>query len=154
MARTRLARWTAIAAAMTLPLTGCAGLLTKNSTSPTVASLADSGGTATEEPTKNSAITVTWLAVAGDRGGTGTTVISRAEPATKGDFRVEFSENEVGGIGQQSQAGAWNAAIISTLLLGEPLEGAFRFETSGRIDGPSAGALTTAGLIALARGEE
>lgn len=154
MARTRLARWTAIAAAMTLPLTGCAGLLGKNSTSPTAVSRAGSAGAATEEAAKNTAITVTWLAVAGDKGGTGTTVISRTEPATKGDFRVEFSENEVGGIGQQSQAGAWNAAIISTLLLGEPLEGAFRFETSGRIDGPSAGALTTAGLIALARGEE
>ncbi len=100
-----------------------------------------------------SAITVTWLAVAGDTGTTGTTTISRTSPDKAGDFRVEFSENEVGGIGTQSQAGAWNAAIISTLLLGEPLEGDFRFETDGRIDGPSAGALTTAGLIALARGE-
>ena len=105
-------------------------------------------------PAKPSSITVTWLAVAGDHGATGTTVISRHAPKNPGDFRVEFSENEVGGIGSQSQAGAWNAAIISTLLLGEPLEGELRFETDGLIDGPSAGALTTAGLIALARGEK
>ncbi|MFT4285160.1 MAG: hypothetical protein QM598_10045 [Protaetiibacter sp.] len=108
----------------------------------------------TPSPPKPSSITVTWLAVAGDHGATGTTVISRTRPKKAGDFRVEFSENEVGGIGSQSQAGAWNAAIISTLLLGEPLEGDFRFETDGLIDGPSAGALTTAGLIALARGEK
>src|SRR5690606_38361494 len=87
-------------------------------------------------------------------GTTGETIISRDDPETPGDFRVEFSANEVGGIGAQSQTGAWNAAIVSTLLLKAPLEGEFRFETSGRIDGPSAGALTTAGLLALARGDE
>ncbi|OJU42468.1 MAG: hypothetical protein BGN97_08950 [Microbacterium sp. 69-10] len=112
-------------------------------------------GPGPDQPSSGSGkITVTWLAVAGDSGTTGTTVISRKDPAKKGDFRVEFSENEVGGIGAQSQAGAWNAAITSTLLLGRPLEGEFRFETDGRIDGPSAGALTTAGLIAVARGEK
>lgn len=105
------------------------------------------------QPERDS-ITVTWLAVSGGGGGaTGTTTITRAAPKEPGDFRVEFSADEVGGIGSQSQAGAWNAAITSTLLMGEPLEGEFRFETDGRIDGPSAGALTTAGLIALSRGE-
>jgi uncharacterized protein len=103
---------------------------------------------------KPSSIAITWLAVSGAGGGTtGKTVISRTAPKKAGDFRVEFSADEVGGVGSQSQAGAWNAAIASTLLLGQPLEGEFRFETDGRIDGPSAGALTTAGLIALARGE-
>ncbi|MFT4221005.1 MAG: hypothetical protein QM611_10870 [Microbacterium sp.] len=101
----------------------------------------------------SSSITVTWLAVAGEEGATGTTIISRSEPKEKGDFRVEFSADEVGGIGAQSQAGAWNAAIASTLLLGQPLEGEFRFETDGEVDGPSAGALTTAGLIAVSRGD-
>lgn len=99
-------------------------------------------------------VTITWLATAGGEGTTGQTVISRRDPEQAGDFRVEFSANEVGGIGAQSQAGAWNAAIVSTLLLGGKLEGEYRFETDGWIDGPSAGALTTAGLLALARGEE
>lgn len=105
-------------------------------------------------PSTSGEVTITWLAVSGSEGSTGETVISRRAPEEAGDFRVEFSANEVGGIGAQSQAGAWNAAIVSTILLGAELEGEYRFETDGRIDGPSAGALTTAALIALARGDE
>ncbi len=112
-------------------------------------------GCAAAEDAPAEEITVTWLAfTAAGTGTTGETVISRREPETPGDFRVEFSANEVGGIGAQSQAGAWNAAIVSTILMTSPLEGEFRFETDGWIDGPSAGALTTAGLIALERGDE
>ena len=46
----------------------------------------------------------------------------------------------------------WPGLRMDELIfqLKAPLEGEFRFETSGRIDGPSAGALTTAGLLALA----
>lgn len=107
------------------------------------------------EPERADEITITWLAFTGSGDGTtGETIISRAEPEEPGDFRVEFSANEVGGIGAQSQAGAWNAAIVSAILMGSPLEGEFRFETNGWIDGPSAGALTTIGLIALERGDE
>ncbi len=129
------------------------GLTACSAAAPQQTSSAPASAGPTTAATRASEIAVTWLAVAGSKGATGTTVISRKEPGEAGDFRVEFSENEVGGIGSQSQAGAWNAAIISTLLLGLPLEGEFRFETDGRIDGPSAGALTTAGLIALARGD-
>lgn len=100
-------------------------------------------------------ITIHWLAyMSGGGGTTGDTVITRKPPVEPGDFRVEFSQDEVGGLGGQSEAGAWNAAIVSTLLLGQPMEGSFSFATNGRVDGPSAGALTTAGLIALARGEK
>lgn len=137
-----------VAAVVGVGLVACSATPGPETPSPTVSS---SPSTAAPKATD---LSITWLAVAGSEGSTGTTVISRKEPAEKGDFRVEFSENEVGGIGSQSQAGAWNAAIISTLLLGQPLEGEFRFETDGRIDGPSAGALTTAGLIAVARGDE
>lgn len=106
-------------------------------------------------PPRAEEITVTWLAfTSSGEGTTGETVISRRDPEKPGDFRVEFSANEVGGIGAQSQAGAWNAAIVSTILMSAPLEGEFRFETDGWIDGPSAGAITTAGLIALQRGDE
>ncbi|MBO9569369.1 MAG: hypothetical protein J7503_11150 [Cellulomonas iranensis] len=107
---------------------------------------------ATPEPGPGS-LTIRWLAYTGSgEGAVGETELTR-RPHDDGDFRVEFSENEVGGIGPAAQAGAWNAAIVSTLLLGLPLSGEFRFETSGRVDGPSAGALTTAGLIALQRGD-
>ncbi|GIG41070.1 S16 family serine protease [Cellulomonas phragmiteti] len=99
-------------------------------------------------------LTIRWLAYSpGGEGSVGETELTRT-PLDDGDFRVEFSENEVGGIGPSAQAGAWNAAIVSTLLLGMPLSGEFRFATSGKVDGPSAGALTTAGLIALQRGDE
>lgn len=136
--------------AAALGLAACSAAAPPQTPSPAVTALPTPSASTTAPA--DSEITVTWLAVAGAKGATGTTVISRRQPGSPGDFRVEFSENEVGGIGSQSQAGAWNAAIISTLLLGLPLEGEFRFATDGRIDGPSAGALTTAGLIALARG--
>ena len=122
----------------------------------TVTALAASACTpgAAPPPPAAKSITVTWLAYRSDgTGTTGSTVITRKAPKKAGDFRVDFSANEVGGIGSASQAGAWDAAIISTLLLSQPLEGEFSFETDGFIDGPSAGALTTAGLMALARGE-
>ncbi|MFV0451334.1 MAG: S16 family serine protease [Propioniciclava sp.] len=99
-------------------------------------------------------VTVTWLAYTDNGGTTGKTTITREAPETPGDFRVEFSANEVGGIGDKAQAGAWSAAITATLLLGAPLEGRFSFETDGMVDGPSAGALTTAGIMTILRGDD
>ncbi len=75
---------------------------------------------------------------------------------TKGkDFRVGFSEDEVAGTGDQWRAAGWNAATVATLLLGAPLKGVrVDFDVTGRIDGPSAGALMTVGLLALIRGDK
>ncbi len=138
------------AIALVLALTACSG-----SNGETEDPKADPSASPSADETKPEEVTVHWLAFRPNGKGTvGETVLSRRTPEEPGDFRVEFSSNEVGGIGSQSQAGAWNAAIVSTLLLGAPLEGQFTFETDGFIDGPSAGALTTAGLIALARGDE
>ncbi len=152
MRATRRLRFLAVLILAVFFVTGCITPQINGSTPEQATESAGNGGEAEEQ--KPESITVTWLAYSGSGGTTGTTVISRKAPEKEGDFRIEFSENEVGGIGAQSQAGAWNAAIISTLLLNQPLEGSFRFETDGRIDGPSAGALTTAGLMALARGDE
>ena len=70
-------------------------------------------------------------------------------------FRVSFSEDEVGGTGDQWHAAGWNAATTATLLLGEPLSGQkAEFEITGEIDGPSAGALMTVGVLALLRGDK
>lgn len=140
------------AVALVLALTACSGSGGETEDPKADPSASSSG---TETSAEDREITVHWLAFRPNgRGTVGKTVLSRRAPETPGDFRVEFSANEVGGIGSQSQAGAWNAAIVSTLLLGAPLEGEFSFETDGFIDGPSAGALTTVGLIALARGDE
>jgi len=143
----RRPRWLCVALAAGLVLGACGGSATKTAAKGTK-------DKPTKSATKSSSIKVTWLAIAGDKGTTGTTEITLNPPKKAGDFRVEFSANEVGGIGSQSQAGAWNAAVSATMLMGEPLEGEFGFETDGRVDGPSAGALTTAGIIALFRGDK
>ncbi len=70
-------------------------------------------------------------------------------------FRVSFSEDEVAGTGDQWRAAGWNAATTATLLTGEPLTGKkAEFEISGEIDGPSAGALMTVGVLSLIRGDK
>lgn len=71
------------------------------------------------------------------------------------DFRVGFSEDEVAGSGDQWQAAGWNAAAVATLLNGAPLSGVrVDYDVNGRIDGPSAGALMTVGLLSLMRGDK
>jgi len=70
------------------------------------------------------------------------------------DFRVGFSQDEVGGTGGQWEAAGWNAAAVATLLNGAPLSGVrVDYDVNGRIDGPSAGALMTIGLLSLMRGD-
>ncbi|MEY4372526.1 MAG: Lon protease [Actinomycetota bacterium] len=73
-------------------------------------------------------------------------------PSPDGALRVDFSEDEVGGMGDQYRASVWNAVTVATLLTGKPLSGEYRAEISGVIDGPSAGALTTVAVLALLQG--
>lgn len=100
---------------------------------------------------REGSITIQPLFTRGESGGVGSETITRA-PSDDGSFRLDFSEDEVGGLGESSRAASWNAAIISTLLTGQPLSGRFGFEIEGAIDGPSAGALKTLALIALQNG--
>ncbi|MGO1316188.1 MAG: S16 family serine protease [Cellulomonadaceae bacterium] len=152
---TRSTRARAVAAsavAAVLALSACVPADADEETETTAATTsAETVVAETPEPARS--LTIHWLAYGSDGGVVGQTELSRKDSET-GDLRVEFSENEVGGIGPSAQSGAWNAAIVSTLLMGQPLHGEFRFATSGHIDGPSAGALTTAGLIALQNGHE
>jgi hypothetical protein len=70
-------------------------------------------------------------------------------------FRVGFTEDEVAGTGDQWRAAGWNAATVATLLTGSPLGGnEITFDLNGRIDGPSAGALMTIGVLSLLRGDK
>lgn len=134
----------ALAAAAALLLAGC----TTSSPRP------DEDGDAQQEAeARATSIEIRPLFVQGTSGGVGAETITR-EPSPDGEFRIDFSEDEVGGLGEASRAASWNAAIVSTLLTGEPLSGRFGFEISGRIDGPSAGALKTVALIALQNGHE
>jgi hypothetical protein len=89
----------------------------------------------------------------GSSGGTTPVTIHLATTGGK-DLRVGFTENEVAGTGDQWRAAAWNAATVATLLTGAPLGGRqVTFDLNGRIDGPSAGALMTIGVLALMRGD-
>jgi hypothetical protein len=90
----------------------------------------------------------------GPSGGTNKFTVEYNPKAKKG-FRVGFSQDEVGGTGAQWEAAGWNAAAVATLLTGSKLSGvSVNFEVNGRIDGPSAGALMTVGLLSLIRGDK
>lgn len=132
---------------LTLLLSGCSlipeGLLPQPST----------GAAVDQQAGETVSVVIQPLFVRGDSGGVGAETISR-EPSEDGSFRLDFSEDEVNGLGESSRAASWNAAIVSTLLTGESLSGRFTFEIEGKIDGPSAGALKTVGLIAAGNGHK
>ncbi len=121
-------------------------------TSPSTAAPA-STSTTVAKPTE---VTIRPLFVRGSgqgaTGGVGKEVITM-EQTTDKSLRVDLSEDEVEGIGDQSRAASWNAVTVATLLTGSPLSGRYRFEVSGYIDGPSAGALKTVAVISLMRGD-
>ncbi len=102
-------------------------------------------------------VTLHALAVVEGSGGKSSTGTTNAFTVSYGndggsDFRVGFSEDEVAGSGEQWQAAGWNAAAVATLLNGAPLSGVrVDYDIKGRIDGPSAGALMTVGLLSLMR---
>lgn len=87
-------------------------------------------------------------------GGTSSFKVTVA-PKTDPGIRVSFSESEVGGQGSQMRAAGWTAAVMSSLLLGiDPSRLSFTYDVSGRIDGPSAGALMTIATLAAILGDE
>jgi hypothetical protein len=90
----------------------------------------------------------------GSEGSSNTFTIEYGKAAGS-DFRVGFSQDEVGGTGDQWESAGWNAAAVATLLNGAPLSAVrVDYDVNGRIDGPSAGALMTVGLLSLMRGDK
>src|SRR6266571_3698632 len=82
-------------------------------------------------------------------GGTNPVTV-RISTSNSKEFRVGFTEDEVAGTGDSWRAAGWNAATVATLLNGSPLGGTeITFDVSGEIDGPSAGALMTIGILSL-----
>ncbi len=68
--------------------------------------------------------------------------------------RVGFFESEVGGTGDQWRSSGWMAAVTAAMLTDfDPRATRVSFEYEGRIDGPSAGALLTCGVLAAVRGD-
>lgn len=76
------------------------------------------------------------------------------KPNKSGKLRVGFFEEEVAGTGSQWRSAGWMAAITGTYLLGLNLaDYNFTFDVTGRIDGPSAGALMTVAVLASLLGD-
>jgi uncharacterized protein len=91
-------------------------------------------------------------AFAGGGGTLGTITVSRSA-SSDGQLRIDISNDEVGGSGAMLEASTWNAVTVATLLTGVEPKDQFRFEFSGRVDGPSAGTLLTVAVLALLRGD-
>jgi hypothetical protein len=94
-----------------------------------------------------------WVDQGACAGGTNPVFI-RIEPNPARHIQVGFFERSAGAVGQQWRTAGWMAALVATTLLGEDLHRQrISYTLDTLIDGPSAGALTTAGLLALMRGE-
>lgn len=102
---------------------------------------------------KSGEMEIPVLYVSGETGGVGKVVVGVSE-SDDGAVRVDFSEDEVEGLGPMTRASLWNVAAVSILLSGESPTKSFSFAVKGRVDGPSAGAVTTVGALALMRGEK
>ena len=87
-------------------------------------------------------------------GGSSPTVL-RVAPQDDGAVRVGVFEQFQGGAGEMSRASVWIAAFLASTTLGQDLTN-YRFsaDVKGFIDGPSAGALISAGYLAALTGAE
>lgn len=74
----------------------------------------------------------------------------RIAPNTTGSIQIGIFESSAGAIGEMWRSSGWMAALVATTLLDQdPGKYRIAFDLGGRVDGPSAGALTTSGLLAL-----
>lgn len=171
---TRLTHVVLVTFLLTITLSACGGSSEKTPTSnasPTTSSATTASPTTapTTAPTKPAAqasptaamptapvasgpveVDALWFSSDGTtaQGGTSRVKVSVQEKDST-DLRVGFFESEVGGSGQQWQAAGWMAVITASLLLSKnPSKYEFSFDVAGRIDGPSAGALMTAAVMA------
>lgn len=67
---------------------------------------------------------------------------------------IAFIEDEIDGYGEMWRGAAWQAMLVAADVCGHDLAGTRIFlERSGRVDGPSAGGITTIGVLAALRGD-
>ena len=113
--------------------------------------------TSTPAPTKH-VITLHPLYVtttlSGEPTGGSKPLVVTVQPKTGPNVKVGFFETEVGGSGPQWRASGWTAVTLASLLMGiDPSRASFTFDIAGMIDGPSAGALMTVGVLAALLGD-
>ncbi|MEZ6049495.1 MAG: S16 family serine protease [Planctomycetaceae bacterium] len=74
--------------------------------------------------------------------------------AESGRVRIGFYESEVGGSGEQWRAAGWMASLMAAQLTDfDPATMQVAYDIQGWVDGPSAGALMTVGILAAVRGD-
>jgi uncharacterized protein len=140
-------------AALALVAAACGGGSSKSNPKTSTSVKVTSGGA-----NGTGSVTIHPLFVSNDghksTGGTEAVTV-RIEPSPDQKLRVGFNEDEVGGTGPQWHAAGWNAVTVATLLTGAPLSNRdVEFDITGKIDGPSAGALMTVGVLSLLRGDK
>lgn len=115
---------------------------------------ASSANSGTRSPNlREGVVHAAWFTRNPCEGGTNPVHI-RIEPNPAQRIQVGFFESSASAIGQQWRTAGWMAAFVATTLLGQDLHSQrISYTLQGLIDGPSAGALTTCGLLALMRGE-
>lgn len=118
-----------------------------------IAALSACSGGGGDGSSKAGEMEIPVLYVNGDTGGVGKVTVGVSE-SKDGAVRVDFSEDEVEGLGPMTRASFWNVAAVSILLSGEKPTKNFSFAVKGRVDGPSAGAVTTVAALAVMRGEK
>ena len=72
-----------------------------------------------------------------------------------GDIRVGIIESRVSGTGLMWRSAAWQVSLTASQLLGfNPQAAQTLFIVEGNLDGPSAGALLTVGMLSAVRGNK
>ncbi|MCA9231947.1 MAG: hypothetical protein KDA57_14960 [Planctomycetales bacterium] len=95
-----------------------------------------------------------YKAADGTSGGVMTPVKINLNPNPTGRIRLGFFEDEIDGYGEMWRAAAWVSHAIALDISGaDSTQIQIEFERSGRVDGPSAGGLTTIGILAAIRGD-
>ncbi len=114
------------------------------------------GGNAILSETREATVQFVWYSGQPGANATGGTAPARirVSPNRTGTVSVGVSEEFAGGGGNQWRTAVWLAAFNATRTLGASISDCeFNVHVSGHTDGPSAGMLTTAAMLALLRGK-
>ncbi len=114
------------------------------------------GGSAILSETREATVQFVWYSGQPGANATGGTAPARirVSPNRTGTVSVGVSEEFAGGGGNQWRTAVWLAAFNATRTLGASISDCeFNVHVSGHTDGPSAGMLTTAAMLALLRGK-
>ena len=138
-----------------LLLTGCTDTTTTTKPVPTTAVRPTS---TTLGKVEGGSVTVQGLAVFDGPDGAKGGIIeftTTVEPGTSGKVAVGMLEGEVFGTGPQWRVAGWTSALAATSLLNLDLaDYRISHEVSGRVDGPSAGALMAVATLAAFLGDK